>query len=179
MLERIGDLPDRLFHGDAADRRVLEEAGIMEAPSVLLTTHDDAMNVYLAVYCRRLNPAIRIVSRITHERNVEAVLRAGADLALSYAGLGVESIVSFVRNRDVVFLAEGIELFRLDVPASAPTRTVAQLALGAQTGAVIIGIEQGETFRPTPGGDAIVEPGSTIFVIGDPDEQDELEAILR
>ena len=179
MLPRIGELPDRVFPGDAADRRVLEEAGIMEAPSVLLTTHDDATNIYLAVYCRRLNPAIRIVSRITHERNVEAVLRAGADLALSYAGLGVESIISFVRNRDVVFLGEGIELFRLDVPADAPARTVAALGIGARTGAVVIGIERDGDFEPTPGGDAIVTGGATIVVIGDPNEQEELERLLR
>jgi voltage-gated potassium channel len=40
---------DNVFVGDAADRRVLELAGILAARSVLLTTNDDAMNVYLAV----------------------------------------------------------------------------------------------------------------------------------
>ena len=44
-----------VFAGDAADRRVLERAGILEAQSVVLTTNEDAMNIYLAVYCRRLN----------------------------------------------------------------------------------------------------------------------------
>jgi voltage-gated potassium channel len=66
-----------VFVGDAADRHVLERAGILDARSVLLTTNDDAMNVYLAVYCRRLNANLRIVSRITHERNFEAIHRAG------------------------------------------------------------------------------------------------------
>ncbi|MBW3554694.1 MAG: NAD-binding protein, partial [Gemmatimonadetes bacterium] len=47
-------LPDRLLIGDAAERSVLERAGIDEAPSVMLTTNDDAMNVYLTDYCRRL-----------------------------------------------------------------------------------------------------------------------------
>ena len=77
-----------LFAGDAADRRALEQAGIHSVSSVLLTTNDDAMNIYLAVYCRRLNPSLRIVSRITHERNVEAIHRAGADFVLSYTTLG-------------------------------------------------------------------------------------------
>jgi hypothetical protein len=27
--------------------------------------NDDALNIYLAVYCRRLNPTLRIVCRIT------------------------------------------------------------------------------------------------------------------
>jgi Trk K+ transport system NAD-binding subunit len=71
-------IADEVLVGDAADRATIERAGIMGAASVLLTTNDDAMNIYLAVYCRRLNPAIRIISRITHERNVEAIHRAGA-----------------------------------------------------------------------------------------------------
>ena len=45
----------------------------------MLTTNDDAVNVYLAVYCRRLRPSLHIVTRITHERNLEAIYRAGAD----------------------------------------------------------------------------------------------------
>ncbi|MCH7489884.1 MAG: NAD-binding protein, partial [Gemmatimonadetes bacterium] len=40
---QIASIPERLFLGDAADRRVLDAAGIAETPSVLLTTHDDAM----------------------------------------------------------------------------------------------------------------------------------------
>ena len=65
---------------------------------MLLTTNDDAMNIYLAVFCRKLNPDLRIVSRITHERNVEAIHRAGADFVLSYTSLGVESIMSLVNG---------------------------------------------------------------------------------
>ena len=44
---------DQLFIGDAADLELLMGAGLADAPSVLLTTNDDAMNIYLAVYCRR------------------------------------------------------------------------------------------------------------------------------
>ena len=79
---------DAVYAGDAADRETIERAGIGRVASVLLTTNDDAMNIYLAVYCRKLNPGLRIVSRITHERNVEAIHRAGADFVLSYTSLG-------------------------------------------------------------------------------------------
>jgi voltage-gated potassium channel Kch len=73
--------------GDASDRRLLERAGIDRASSVLLTTNDDGVNIYLTVFCRRLNPSLRIVSRVTHERNLEAIHRAGADFVLSYTTL--------------------------------------------------------------------------------------------
>ena len=107
-----------LFPGDAADRRLLEQAGIHRVSSVLLTTNDDAMNIYLAVYCRRLNPSLRIVSRITHERNVEAIHRAGADFVLSYTTLGVEAVMSLLRGYELVVLGEGVELFSIAVPPS-------------------------------------------------------------
>ena len=97
-LEILAPDVDAVYAGDAADRETIERAGIARVASVLLTTNDDAMNIYLAVYCRKLNPDLRIVSRITHERNVEAIHRAGADFVLSYTSLGVDSIMSLVNG---------------------------------------------------------------------------------
>ena len=87
---------------------LIERAGISRVASVLLTTNDDAVNIYLAVFCRKLNPALRIVSRITHERNVEAIHRAGADFVLSYTSLGVESIMSLLSGDATITLGEGV-----------------------------------------------------------------------
>ena len=132
---------DARFAGEAADRDVLEKAGIHQSPSVLLTTNDDAMNIYLAVYCRRLNPALRIVSRVTHERNVEAIHRAGADFALSYTTLGVEAVIALVRGHEPVLLGEGVELFTIPVPSSLGGRTLLESGIGSKTGMSVIGVE--------------------------------------
>lgn len=67
----------QVFPGDAADRELLDQAGILAARSLLLTTNNDAMNIYLAVFCRRLNRELRIVSRITHERNWRRFIAPG------------------------------------------------------------------------------------------------------
>src|SRR5690606_16706397 len=113
---KVTGLVDKVFWGDANDRVVLTQAGLASAPAVLLTTHDDATNTYLAVYCRKLNPKLRIISRVTHERNVEGIHRAGADLVLSYASLGAHSVLSELQGREMVVLGEGIDLFVLPVP---------------------------------------------------------------
>ena len=49
-LATLADEVDEVFAGDAADRDLLDRAGILKARSVLLTTNDDAVNIYLAVY---------------------------------------------------------------------------------------------------------------------------------
>jgi voltage-gated potassium channel len=167
---------DRIVEGDAADRDVLVEAGIERAPAVLLTTNDDAMNVYLAVYCRRLNPELRIVSRITHERNIEAIHRAGADFVLSYAWLGMEQVFALVRGRPLMLLGEQVELFAEPVPASLAGVLLAESRIGDATGLTVIGIEDGERLETNPPATTPLQGGRRLVLVGSPAQ---LEAFRR
>lgn len=157
---------DVTFTGDAADRQVLERAGIHESPSVVLTTNDDAMNIYLAVYCRRLNPGLRIVSRVTHERNVEAIHRAGADFALSYTTLGVEAVISLMRGHEPVLLGEGVELFSIPVPRSLAGRTLGQSGIGSRTGMSVVGIEGADRRITQLTAETLLQRGTELVMLG-------------
>jgi Trk K+ transport system NAD-binding subunit len=163
---QIASIPNRLFLGNAADRRILDEAGIAETPCVLLTTHDDAMNVYLTVYCRRLNPHARILTRVTHERNVEAIQRAGADFVLSYASLGVQTVYSIVQGRELVVLGEGVDFFYVVLPPSLAGKTLDEAGIGARTGLNVIGVQKdGKTVTNLPPDQRLVK-GSTLVALG-------------
>jgi Trk K+ transport system NAD-binding subunit len=165
------DIPDRIIIGDAADRKVLDSAGIQDAPSILLTTHDDAMNVYLTVYCRRLNPDARILTRVTHERNIDAIRRAGADFVLSYASLGVQIVTSIVRDRELMVLGEGVEVFYIPLPRSLAGKTIAETEIGARTGLNVIGIDRGGQVRTDLTAGEVLEADSTLVTIGGPEQR--------
>ena len=160
-----------VFPGDAADRRHLEHAGIQRVSSVLLTTNDDAMNIYLAVYCRRLNASLRIVSRITHERNVEAIHRAGADFVLSYTTLGVESVMSLLRGYELVVLGEGVELFSVAVPASLIGRRLADSGIGSNTGMSVVALDRDGTLVTRLTGDTPLQQGAVLIMLGSLDQR--------
>ncbi len=163
---KIAGIPNRLFIGDAADRHILSEAGIEETPSILLTTHDDAMNVYLTVYCRRLNPDARILTRVTHERNVEAIQRAGADFVLSYDSLGVQTVFSIVQGRELIMLGEGVDLFYVPLPPSLADKTLADAEIGARTGLNVIAVqENGQLVTNVPPDHRLIE-GSALVALG-------------
>ena len=173
MIEREASLErslegaaDQLFIGDAADRELLMGAGLADAPSVLLTTNDDAMNIYLAVYCRRLNPGIRVISRITHERNIEAIHRAGADFVLSYASLGAEAVMSLLQSRESVILGEGFDLFYVPVPESLAGHTLANSHIRARTGLNVLALRQpnGEVVPATAS--MVLEPVCELVMLG-------------
>lgn len=169
-LASVADAVGAAFAGDAADRTVLERAGILDARSVVLTTNDDAMNIYLAVYCRRLKPDLRIVSRITHGRNLEAIHRAGADFVLSYTTLGVGAVMSLLRGHPPVLLGEGVELFSQRVPSVLSGRPLRESGIGSRTGLSVVALQQGAELMAPLTSDTLLPEGAELLMLGS-DEQ--------
>ena len=169
---------NRVFAGDAASYELLHEAGIMDAPSVVLTTHDDAMNVYLASYCRQLNPDLRIVSRITHERNLDAIHRAGADFVLSYASLGAQAVFSILKGKGLLVLGEGVGLFSARVPRSLRGQTLAQTGIGAKTGLTVIALQRGAELTTHLTAETALDEADELVMMGDTAQQREFAALF-
>ena len=164
MLAAVRDDVHAVFPGDAADRQLIERAGVTRAGSVLLTTSDDAMNSYLAVYCRRLNPAIHIVSRVT--RNVEAIHRAGADFVLSDTTLGVEAVMSLLDGYEPVLLGEEVRLFPLGVPRSLAGRTLQQSGIGSRTGMSVVAVQHDGRFISPLTADTVLPDEGELLLLG-------------
>lgn len=165
---RLAGLKAQVFYGEASDLAVLEQAGIRQTPSVVLTTNDDAMNIFLALYCNRLNPEARIVSRITHERNIEAIHRAGASFVLSYAWLGMQSVLALYQQRDLVILGEEVELFWVPVPHSLGGQTLGESGIGERAGLNVIGVRSPDALVVTPSAATELEPGAELILAGTP-----------
>ncbi len=166
LARRLEPLADKVFAGDAANRELLEAAGLQDAPAVLLTTNDDATNVYLTVYCRRLNPDLRIVSRVTRARNVASMQRAGADLVLSYDSLGIETISSVAQGRPLILLGEGVELLEITVPRTLEGKTLGESGIGARTGLNVVALEIDGEIVQAPGARDVLAPGSRLIMVG-------------
>jgi len=133
--------------GDGSDPSVLERAGIARAPAIVITTHDDDMNVFLALYCRRLRPDVQIVSRATAERSVETLHRAGTDFVLSIASIGADAIFNLLAGGDTLTLSEGLNLFQVALPAKLAGRSLAEVDLRRETGCTVVALRTAEGVR--------------------------------
>ena len=129
--------------GDASDFEVLVRAGMHDAASVIVTTHDDDLNVFLTIFYRRLRNSMQIISRCTEESNASRLHRAGADVTLSYASMGANTIFNVLRGSGTVLLAEGVNIFTVKVPDSIAGKTLAESAIRSRTGCSIIAVETG------------------------------------
>jgi Trk K+ transport system NAD-binding subunit len=162
----LSEYADRVVVGDAAELEVVTGAGIAEAPSVVLTTNDDATNIFLALYCRRLNPEARIVSRINQEWNLEAIHRAGVDFALSHGSLAAKSVLSILQGSDLVVFGEGADLFVERVPPALEGKTLAESGIGAETGLNVIAVNSGGPSITNPPASTKLARGGELVMLG-------------
>jgi Trk K+ transport system NAD-binding subunit len=152
--------------GDAADIRTLKRAWIEKAPAALITTHDDATNIYLTKYLRSLRPDMQILSRANLDRNVSTLHRAGADFVMSLATLGANAIYNILKNEDTSMLAEGLNIFRLTAPESLVGRSLANAGIRERTDCTVVAIRDDGVLSVNPDPAVPIRKGAELILIG-------------
>ncbi len=163
--ERIQD-PEKYVQGSASDKQVLDAAGIDKAPTVIITPRDDETNIYLTIYARLLRPDIQIITRATLERNVAALHRAGANMVISYASMGATVLFNLLERSDLLMIAEGLDVFKMPVPAALEGKTLATANIRQQTGCTVIGIDKHDTTVTDLRPQTVIPEGAEIVLIG-------------
>jgi Trk K+ transport system NAD-binding subunit len=179
LRDELSKIADRVVIGDAANLQTVQAAGIEEAPSVVLTTNSDETNIFLSVYCRGLSSGGHIVSRISHDWNLEAIHRAGADFALSRASLAVQTLISIILGRELVVVGEGTELFVEPIPPKLAGRPLTESEIGSATGLNVIGIRAHGGLVANPGGTTVLPEGGELVMIGTGEQRQRFLALAR
>lgn len=157
--------------GDAADRAVLEKAGLDRVTVAQVTTHDDDVNVYLTRYLRGLRPDLQIVARSKLDRNVSTLYRAGADAVLSYAGTGSAAIWNHLRGDETLLVAQGLNVFRTPVPRQLVGRTLADAHLHRRTQCNVVAVEYGGRIHGNPDAHEPLPADAELVLVGTTDAE--------
>ncbi len=85
-----------VVNGDATDEEVLERAGIARASTLATVLSDDAINVFVTITAREMNPNLLIVSRGEGAR-IESKLRGcGADKVVMPTTIGADKVTDWI-----------------------------------------------------------------------------------
>ncbi|MDT7830453.1 NAD-binding protein [Pricia sp. S334] len=177
ICKKAAPICNEVFPGTASDYDLLKKAGILKTPSVILSTHDDTMNIFLASYCRQLHQELKIVSRISEVRNMDIMHRAGANFVLSYAALGSEAVLAISKDRELTVLGEGIALFIDPIPPSLQDKTLAESGIGAKTGLSVIAIKENGEVSTQMSADTLLPPDAEIVMLGTTKMRDKFNKI--
>lgn len=175
--------------GDAANEKVLRDAGISNALGLVAATTTDATNIYIVLTARSLNPRLKIIARASEEPAQKHLKTAGADVVISpYAAAGHRIAQSFLRPNVLDFFdiatarAGTLEMIIEEIRIAASSRlahaTVGSSGIHHEFGIMILAIRRadGETrFNPTAQ-DAI-GAGDYLIAMGEPGQLAKLEAI--
>ena len=161
----------KYVYGSAADINTLTRAGIDEAPSIIITTHDDPTNIYLTIYCRRLRPDIQIICRANLDSNISKLHTAGADLVMSYASLAANTILNLLKPDDVLMLAEGLNVFRAGMHASLVGKSLVESHIRRQTGCSVIAISHDGEMISNPDPSVRLSEKDELIMIGTDDAE--------
>ncbi len=154
------------IYGNAADIDVLQEAGIMDARSVIVTTHNDDINIYLTIYCRQLRPNVQIISRANSSRTVAKLHRAGADLVMSFASMASNSIINLLNPEQVLMIVEGLSIFRASAQHSLAGKSLAESRVREMTGCSVVAVSRDGKLILNPDPFIPLEVNDELVLIG-------------
>lgn len=158
---------DKTIVGDAAEPRILEAAGLAKAPTVVITSNNDDVNLYLTLLCRKLRPDIEVIARCTLDKHVSALHRAGADFVQSYASTGAGAIYNLLQHGRMVTIAQGLEIFDVKVPRALIGTRIIDSGLREATGCTIVGYRDENGLIANPPATTVLEADRGLVLIGD------------
>ena len=195
-IERNGDFlnnrTDELLgiSGDATNDDTLMEAGIERAKGLISVLPNDALNLYVVLSARELNPNLHIVARAGEEGSENKLLRAGADKVVSPYHIGGLRIAHTILRPAVVDFIEfatktgNIELQMEEVTIPEGSRmenqSLDQCGIGRELGIIIVGIKRhtGE-MRFNPTSRSTIKAGDTLIALGEISKLKVLENMSR
>jgi voltage-gated potassium channel len=163
-----------VVEGDATEDGTLREAGIEHARGLITTIDSDALNVYVTLSARALNPGIFLVGRANAAGSEAKVLQAGANRVVSpytMAGRRIAELAIRPRVADFIDaalshgqLAFSMEELEVHPGGSVEGRTVADLR---RDGIFALAVVTGPgTYEANPPDDRRLVAGESLVVSG-------------
>jgi voltage-gated potassium channel len=174
--------------GDATEDEVLRRVGIVRARGLIVTTANDATNMYVVLSARVLSPELYIVARAADEAGVTKLARAGANRAVSPYAIGGHRLAHLMLSPAVVDFFEtalrrgndALNIEDLAMSADSPSlgKTLGSLDIRRATGATVLAILRDGNPLVSPPGDLALAAGDHLLALGTGDQLRRLETLI-
>jgi voltage-gated potassium channel len=182
---------DLYVEGAGTSDEDLGRAGIGRARGLVASSDSDVDNLYITLSARARRDDLFIVARASTADAAAKLRLAGADRVVqpySSAGLHMANLVlkpQVVEFLDLASTAGGpmpelrFEEIVVDPTCASCGRSIGELRIRERTGALVIALRKADgSFDPTPGPDALLEPGDVAIGVGTTEEMRRLEDLF-
>lgn len=187
IVMRVLEAGQLALHGNAADERLLQAAGIERARGLVVCADSDAENVYIVLTARGMRSDLSIVARASFDESESKLLRAGADRVIRPFSIAGRRMVTMLMRPevadfiDVVSSAGGLELFVEQVQIAPTSVLVGQTLIEAEL-ASTLGVSVLACHMPDgqlimrPDSATVLEAGAKLVVLG---TREQLQGLMR
>lgn len=169
FLDELRDHDVPVLIGDGRQRKVLEQAGVGSARSIILATSDDLSNLDSALTARDLNPNIRVVLRLFDDSLAGKVSGAFHMPVISTAHVAAPAFIAAATDRQVYqeFRLAGQQVYLVDQRIQAAGQLVGRSVGDIQAAYdVNVVMHQGDAgVNVNPGHAIQLAAGDTVLVI--------------
>ncbi|MHB1125433.1 MAG: potassium channel family protein [Bacillota bacterium] len=177
-----------VLEGDATDDALLLLAGIERARGLVSSLPDDALNVYVTLTSKGLNPKVKVVARSNRPESEAKLVRAGADKVISPAVIGGRRMaISILKPASVEFVDtlmsdHGLEfeLEELIVPQDSPLAgySLKESRIKQEAGVMVVAIQRDGTMLNFPDAEEILHTGDLLITIGTRHQLEKFETLI-
>jgi len=176
------------IQGDSTADEVLQQAGVDRARGLIVTTDNDATNLYVVMSARLLNPKLNIVSRAVDQKSVGKLLRAGANQAINPYAIGGRRLAHLILSPSVVDFLETaltrgnrtLDIQDLVIREGSPgTRGRLESLHLPQVGATLLAVLRDGAPVVNPPGDFQLHPGDHLLALGTPEQLQRFAQVLE
>ncbi|MGH9670647.1 MAG: potassium channel family protein [Terriglobales bacterium] len=176
-LERVSEAWLALA-GDATQEEVLRKARIEHAQGLVAATTTDAINIYIVLTARGINPRLKIIARASEEGAEKHLRTAGADSVVSpYAFAGHRIAQSFLRPNVLDFLDiatahdQKLEVEIEEIQVQEGSRlagvSIGDSKIHEKMGVIILAIKrEGAAMRFNPSASDRIQSGDNLIAVG-------------
>lgn len=179
-----------VVEGNATRDESLIDARLHHARSVIAAVASSSDNLVITLSVRALHPGIPVTARAIDTETEKKLLLAGADAVVTPESVGGERIAALATQPGLAEFIDTvvrdsatefrIKRFVVSENSTSVGRTLAQLNLREDSGAMVIGIAQtGEPIKMNPDPHAPFATGDCVFGIGSVEQLESLQRLLE
>lgn len=176
------------IHGDATEESILQRAGIQRASALATVLSDDALNVFVSVTARGMNPKLTIIARGENPRTEKKLLGCGANKVVLPTAIGAKKLAYLLIRpsaenmlEDVTHQSDineelgriGVQFGELEVAATCKMvdRKLSDIQLRSNHGFLIVGLRRADgSFTLSPSSETTLKSGDNLIVLGRAEE---------
>jgi voltage-gated potassium channel len=173
----IDGLPaDELYvKGDATDEEALQDAGIMNAGSLIAVLPEDADNIYITLAAHEMRPDdLIIVARASHQNAARKLKHAGARWVMQPDNVTGSFLANYITRPGAMDFMEIIssdvnkhEKGRVEELICPADITVGGMDIRSRSGAILIGLRRSNgDYIVSPDDDEKITRGETLILLG-------------